>query len=489
MPRLPRTLPGPKFVEQYDADGHPDLTEAPAPVILDLIGEDDSAVWAELAHELARDGGRRSPGRPRHGRSLARPRRGRSPARPQRRFVTALSLLGPALVASVAYVDPGNFATNFAGGAGHGYALAWVVVMASLMAVLVQYLSAKVGLATGRSLPELCRERFGRRANALLWVQAEVVAMATDLAEFVGAAVGLNLVFGMPLLAAGLITAVIAFVILALEQQHRRRFELAIIALLLLVGAGFGYLFLAAGHEHYGQFATGLVPRLSGAGTLSLAVGIIGATVMPHVVYLHSALQKNRIRATGRARRRLLLTANKWDCIVGLGAAGLVNLAMLCVAAALFHRPGLTGVSDLAAVHSHLGTVVGGGAALAFAIALMASGLSSSSVGTYAGQVVMAGFMNWRVPVAARRAVTMLPSLIILALAVNPSKALVYSQVVLSFGIPFALLPLLLVSRDPAVMTDMANRRLTTGLMLATTVIISALNLWLLYGAIAGLAG
>jgi len=309
--------------------------------------------------------------------------------------------------------------------------------MASLTAILVQYLSAKVGLATGRSLPELCRERFGRRVNLLLWAQAEVVAMATDLAEFVGAAVGLNLLFGLPLLPAGLVTAVVAFVILALEQR-RRRFELAIIGLLMLVAAGFGYLFLAGGNQHYGR----------------------------RVVYLHSAPQRDRALAAGQTERRRLLTSSKWDCVVGLGAAGLVNLAMLCAAAALFHKPGLAGVSSLGDVHAHLATLLGGGAALAFAVALMASGLSSASVGTYAGQVIMAGFTSWRVPVAARRLVTMLPSLLILALAVNPSQALVYSQIVLSFGIPFALVPLLLV-----------------------TITITALNGCLLYGAVAGLAG
>jgi manganese transport protein len=491
-------------------DDHFGVTATPEPVI--LIGEDNSGDWArgpedslsaiggvrsELAAASLDQAGvaSRSPALPGELQRLAltavpdaaRERITLPPPRAVRRYRAALSLLGPAFVVSVAYVDPGNFATNFAGGAEHGYALAWVVVMASLMAVLVQYLAAKVGLATGRTLPELCRDRFGRRANVMLWVQAEVVAMATDLAEFVGAAVGLNLVFGLPLLAAGLVTAVVAFVILALEQR-RRRFELAIIALLMLVGAGFAYLFLAAGDEHYPQLAAGLVPRLSGAGTLSLAVGIIGATVMPHVVYLHSALHKNRTRATGREERRRLLTANKWDCTVGLGAAGVVNLAMLCVAAALFHKPGLTAISDLGAVHARLGSLAGGGAALAFAVALMASGLSSSSVGTYAGQVIMAGFMNWRVPLAARRTVTMLPSLIILVLAVNPSQALVYSQVILSFGIPFALIPLLLISRDQTVMTDMANRRLTSSLMLMTTIIITALNLCLLYGTISGLA-
>ncbi len=403
------------------------------------------------------------------------------------RLRAAAGLLGPAFVASVAYIDPGNFATNFAAGAGYGYELAWVIVMANLMAVLVQYLSSKAGLATGRSLPELCRERYGRRVNVVLWLQAEVIAIATDLAEFVGAAVGINLLFGVPLFPAGLITAAVAFVILGLEQRGYRRFELAIIALLALVGLGFLYLFFATGGQQYGQLAAGLLPRFSGGATLSLAVGIIGATVMPHVVYLHSALQTGRVRASGPGDRRTLLAFNRWDCITGLGLAGLVNLAMLCIAAALLHKPGLTAISDLGPVHAHLAALAGGVAALAFGVALMASGLSSSSVGTYAGQVVMAGFMNWRFPLLARRALTMAPSLIVLALAVNTGQALVFSQIILSFGIPFALIPLLLITRDPAVMTDMPNRRLTSTLMLATTVIITGLNLYLLYDTLAGL--
>ena len=399
----------------------------------------------------------------------------------------AAALLGPAFVASVAYVDPGNFATNFAGGAERGYELVWVIVMADGMAVLVQYLTSKAGLSTGRSLPELCRERFGLRTNVLLWVQAEVVAMATDLAEFVGAAVGLNLVFGLPLLPAGLATAAVAFVILGLEQRGYRRFELAVIALLALVGLGFGYLFFAVGGQHYGQLAAGLVPRLNGGNTLSLTVGIIGATVMPHVVYLHSALMKNRVQAADVEERRTLLAWNRRDCIIGLGLAGVINLAMLCIAAALFHKPSLTGVSNLASVHAHLGSIVGGGAALAFGVALMASGLSSSSVGTYAGQVVMIGFMNWHIPLLIRRAVTMLPSLIILALGTDPTQVLIYSQIILSFGIPFALVPLLLITSDRPTMRDMPNRRLTTILMLAVTAIIAGLNLYLVYDTIAGL--
>jgi len=400
------------------------------------------------------------------------------------RVRTAGALFGPAFVASVAYVDPGNFATNFAGGAEHGYRLVWVIVMANLMAVVVQYLTSKAGLATGRSLPELCRDRFGRRANLVLWLQAEIVAMATDLAEFVGAAVGLNLVFGLPLLPAGLITAVVAFAVLALEQRGYRRFELAIIALLAFVGAGFLYVFLAAGGQHYGALAGGAVPHLGGGDELSLTVGIIGATVMPHVVYLHSALQKGRIRAVDGPERRTLLTYNRWDCIIGLGLAGAVNLSMLCIAAALFHRPGLSGVSDLGSIHAHLDQLVGGGAALAFGIALMASGLSSSSVGTHAGQIVMAGFMNWRIPLLLRRTLTMLPSLLVLAAAPDTSQALILSQIVLSFGIPFALVPLLLITRDRRVMRDMANRRVTSAAMLVITVVISGLNGYLLYDAV-----
>jgi manganese transport protein len=386
-------------------------------------------------------------------------------------------------VAAVAYVDPGNFATNFAGGARSGYALLWVIVMANSMAMLIQYLTAKVGLATGCSLPELCRQRYGTRVNLLLWLQAEVVAMATDLAEFVGAAIGLNLVFGVPLFLAGLVTAVVAFAVLALQQQGYRRFELAVIALLALVGLGFLYLFFAAGQENYRQAAAGLVPHLSG-GTMALTVGIVGATVMPHVVYLHSALATDRVKDADREARRTLLTWTRRDCLIGLGLAGLINMAMLCVAAALLHKPGLTGITQLGPVYARLGSAVGGGAALAFGVALMASGLSSSSVGTYAGQVVMSGFMDWHIPLLARRAVTMAPSLVVLAFAANTGQALVYSQIVLSFGIPFAIIPLLLIARDRTVMTDMASRRLTSAAMLATTAVIVGLNLYLVYEAV-----
>ncbi|MGH2862215.1 MAG: Nramp family divalent metal transporter [Solirubrobacteraceae bacterium] len=393
------------------------------------------------------------------------------------RVRAALALLGPAFVASVAYIDPGNFATNFQSGSEHGYLLVWVIVMANVMAILIQYLTSKLGLHTAQSLPEICRDAFPKRANIMLWAQAEVIAMATDLAEFTGAAVGLNLVFGVPLFLAGLITAMIAFAILALEQRGYRKFELATIALLAFVALGFIVDFFDVGRESASGIANGLIPRLGGGDIVALTVGIIGATVMPHVVYLHSALQANRIRPANERESRTLLRFNRWDCYIGLGLAGCVNLAMLCIAAALFHHPGLTGINDLGPVHAHLTTLVGGGAALAFGIALIASGLSASSVGTYSGQIVMAGFMNWKIPLFLRRAITMIPSLLVLALAVNTTNALVYSQIILSFGIPFALVPLILLTRRKDIMGKMVNRRTTTATMWLVTTIIIVLNI------------
>lgn len=400
------------------------------------------------------------------------------------RVRAGMALLGPAFVAAVAYVDPGNFATNFQAGREHGYLLVWVNVMASLMAMLVQYGTSKVGLATGRSLPELCREAFPKRANLLLWCQAEAIAMATDLAEFTGAALGLNLIFHVPLFPAGLITAVVAFGVLGLEQRGYRRFELAVMALLAFVALGFVYDFFAVGHQSYGALGHGLVPRLDGSGSVSLAVGIVGATVMPHVIYLHSALQKNRVQPADAGERRKLLQYNRIDCIVGLGVAGVINVMMLCVAAALASRAGMFGNGDLQSIHRELGAIVGGGAALAFGVALIASGLSSSSVGTYSGQIVMSGFMNWRIPLVLRRLLTMIPSLIVLAFASNATSALVISQIVLSFGIPFALVPLVIFSSRAGLMGEMVNRRLTTGAMWLVTVIISGLNIYLLGQAI-----
>ncbi len=392
-----------------------------------------------------------------------------------------IALLGPAFVASVAYVDPGNFATNISAGAKFGYLLVWVIVMANLMAMLVQYLSAKAGLASGRNLPELCRESFPRSANFMLWIQAEIVAISTDLAEFVGAAIGLNLLFGIALFPAGLITAVVAFAILALEQRGYRRFELAIAGLLGLVALGFLYDFVAVGHHSASGIANGLLPGFEGSSSILLAIGIIGATVMPHVVYLHSALTQRRIEPCDDGERRELLRYIKVDCGLGLGMAGVINLAMLCVAVAIFNRTGNTGVDSIEAAHAGLGTLVGGGAALAFAVALLASGLSSSSVGTYAGQVVMQGFIRRRIPLFLRRAVTMTPALVVLALGLPTTDTLVISQVVLSFGIPFALVPLILVTRRADLMGSLVNRRITTVAASVIAAIIIALNVFLLY--------
>jgi manganese transport protein len=396
------------------------------------------------------------------------------------RLRATLTMLGPAFVAAVAYVDPGNFATNVDGGARYGYLLLWVVLAANLMAMLIQYLSAKLGIVTDRNLPELCRDHYPRPVAWGLWIQAELMAMATDVAEFIGAALGLNLLFGVPLLPAGLITGVIAFALLELQRHGFRRFELAITGLLGLIFLGFLYETLKIGPSA-SDAAQGLVPHLDGLGSLYLAVGIIGATVMPHAIYLHSALTKGRTPVRNDAERRRVLGFQRTDVIVALGLAGLVNMAMLAVAAKLFHdTPGWSHVDTLQGAHAGLSHLVGGTAALTFAVALFVSGISSSSVGTYAGQVVMAGFVNLRIGLFARRALTMIPALIVLAIGVSPTSALVLSQVVLSFGIPFALVPLVLLTSKRDVMGAHVNRRTTTVVAVAIAALISALNVFLL---------
>jgi manganese transport protein len=396
--------------------------------------------------------------------------------------------MGPAFVAAIAYVDPGNFATNFAAGASFGYSLAWVIVAANLIAMLVQYLSAKLGVATGKDLAELCRDQLPRAVTRGLWVQAELVAMVTDVAEFVGAAIGLNLLFGMPLPLAGLVTAVVAFGILALDQRGYRRFELAIIALLGIVLLGFCY-DLAAVHPPAAAVAAGLIPGLRPRGELALAAGIVGATVMPHVVYLHGALTKSRNTDGNGADRRALLRSQRFDVVIALGIAGLVNLVMLVVAAAVLGRAGGVGQRNggaIVAAHADLARFVGGGAALAFAVALLASGLSSASVGTYAGQVVMRGFTGVSVPLFVRRAVTMLPALLVLAAGLPLTTTLVASQVVLSFGIPFALVPLVAFTRRRDIMGALVNRPLTTAAGVCAAAAIIALNAYLIYATVAG---
>lgn len=398
------------------------------------------------------------------------------------RVRSAAVVMGPAFVVAVAYVDPGNFATNMAGGATHGFLLLWVIVSASVLAMFIQYQSAKLGIVTGRNLPQLCREHYPRPVTGLLWVQAELVAMATDLAEFVGAAVALNLLFGVPLLPAALITAVVSFAILALQPLRRRRFESVIIGLLLVVLGGFLYQTL-----HLGPLtgaAAGLVPGFAGVDSVLLATGMLGATVMPHVIYLHSALTQGHHRPDFLAQRTAL-RASRTDIVVALGVAGMVNVSMLVVAAGAFHQQGAPRES-LEDMHSGLGTLLGPGAALAFALALLASGLAASSVGTYSGQVVMEGFLRRRIPLWLRRLVTMAPAIVVLAVGVDPTRALVLSQVVLSFGIPFALVPVVLLTRRKDVMGAAANRRMVTFGGVAAAAVISALNLFLLVRTVAG---
>jgi manganese transport protein len=390
-----------------------------------------------------------------------------------------LAMLGPAFVACVAYVDPGNFATNIAGGARYGYLLLWVLLAANLMAMLIQNLSAKVGIATGRNLAELCRERFPRPVAWGLWVQAEIIAMATDLAEFVGAAIALNLLFGVPLFHAGLITAVVAFAILALQSRGHRRFELVIAGLLGLIILGFLYDTLRIGFDP-GEAARGFLPGFAGTDSVLLATGILGATVMPHVIYLHSALTQNRIPTHNDGERRRLLRFQRLDIVLAMGLAGLVNMSMLVIAASLFHGTGLTGVDSIESAHAQFERLAGGAAALAFAGALLASGLASSSVGTYAGQVVMQGFIGRTIPLVLRRGVTMTPALIVLGIGLDPSRSLVISQVVLSFGIPFALVPLVLLTRNRDVMGALVNRGLTTAVASIVAALIIALNAFLL---------
>jgi manganese transport protein len=389
------------------------------------------------------------------------------------------ALLGPAFVACIAYVDPGNFATNIAGGAKYGYLLLWVLLSANLMAMLIQNLSAKIGLATGRNLPELCRDHFPRPVTWGLWVQAELIAMATDLAEFVGAAIALNLLFHVPLFQAGLITAVIAFAILGLQAKGYRRFEAVIAGLLGLIILGFLYDTLRIGFDA-GEAAKGFIPGFEGTDSVLLATGILGATVMPHVIYLHSALTQGRVPPRDDGERKRLLHFQRIDVSIAMGIAGLVNMSMLIIAASLFHGGGLTELDSIEEAHTQFAALAGGGTALAFALALLASGLASSSVGTYAGQVVMQGFIDRRIPLFLRRAFTMTPALIVLAAGLNPTKTLVISQVVLSFGIPFALVPMILLTSRKRVMGALVNNRFTTVLASMVALIIIGLNLFLL---------
>jgi manganese transport protein len=411
--------------------------------------------------------------------SAATRRQGEGILRGTRKF-RLLPFLGPAFIACVAYVDPGNFATNIAGGSKYGYALVWVIVVSNLMAMLIQTLSAKLGLATGRNLPEVCRDRFPPRVTFALWVQAELIAMATDLAEFLGAALGFHLLLGVPLFPAALLTAVAAFVILGLQRFGYRPLEAVIATIVLVIGACYvAELFYA--HPPLGTVALHAVkPEFVGSGSVLLAVGILGATVMPHVIYLHSALMTDRIHPQNADQARRLLRYTRLDVVIAMSIAGLVNIAMLVMAAAAFFGSGLHGVDSLVSAHRTLEPILGRSAGTLFALALLASGLSSSAVGTMSGQIVMQGFLRRRVPLWLRRAVTMAPALVVAGIGIDPSRTLVLSQVVLSFGIPFALIPLVRFTADRDVMGVLVNRRATTAVASVVAALIVALNGFLL---------
>lgn len=398
-----------------------------------------------------------------------------------------LAFFGPAIVAAIAYVDPGNFATNFSAGAEFGYLLLWVIVAANLLAMLIQLLSAKLGLATGRNLPEMCRERFPQPVTRLMWVQAELVAIATDLAEVIGGAIALHLLFGIPLLTGGVITGIVAFALLGLQGRGYRPFELAIAGLFGVILLGFLSTVLRIGIDPSAA-AGGLVPRFQGTDSLLLATGILGATVMPHVIYLHSALTNTRIPATTVSERRFLLRYQQIDVLIGMGLAGLVNASMLVISAALFFGSGVPDTDTLEGVYAGLARVLDQPAAFAFALALLASGFASSGVGTYAGQVVMQGFIRRRIPLLLRRLLTLTPALVVLGIGVDPTQALVLSQVVLSFGIPFALVPLVLLTRRHDIMAELVNRRLTTTVAGLAAAVIILLNGFLIWRTITGSA-
>jgi manganese transport protein len=398
-----------------------------------------------------------------------------------------LPFLGPAFIACVAYIDPGNFATNIAGGSRFGYRLVWVIVAANLLAMLIQVLSAKLGIATGRNLPELCREQFSRRVSLGLWVQAEAIAMATDLAEFLGAAIGIHLLTGLGLFWSAVVSGFAAFAILALLRFGVRMLE-AVIAVLVGVIGGCYVAELTFAHPDWGAVLHhALVPQFGSQEAVLLSVGILGATVMPHVIYLHSALTQDRLVPETDQDAQTLLRYTRVDVVIAMSIAGLINVSMLVMAASTFFKSGLLHVDSLEGAHKTLEPILGGASSVLFALALIASGLSSSAVGTLSGQVVMQGFIRRQIPVTVRRLVTMIPAFIVIAIGVDPSRTLVLSQVVLSFGIPFALVPLVLFTARRHIMGPLVNRRVTTIAAAIVAGVIITLNVFLLLQT-AGLA-
>jgi manganese transport protein len=397
-----------------------------------------------------------------------------------------LPFLGPAFIASVAYMDPGNFATNISAGAKYGYMLLWVIVASNLMAMLIQSLSAKLGIASGLNLAEQCRANFSRPVVWVMWFLMELVAIATDLAEFLGAALGFNLLFGMPLWVAGILAGIVTFLVLGLERYGFRPLEAVITALIGVIGLCY-LVEIVLVKPAWGQVIYhAVVPQFAGPESVVLAVGILGATVMPHVIFLHSSLTQGRVVVREPAQMRRLFRFEVVDVLLAMGLAGLINAAMLITAAATFHLRGLQNVGTIEQAHRTLEPLLGSASSAVFAVALLASGLSSSSVGTMAGQVIMQGFLHHKIPVVVRRLVTMVPALLVIFLGFDPTRVLVLSQVVLSFGLPFAVIPLILFTRRRDLMGVLVNKRITTAMATAAAALIIALNFYLLYQVFIG---
>jgi manganese transport protein len=404
----------------------------------------------------------------------------------KRGLARLLPFLGPAFVASVAYVDPGNFATNIQSGAQYGYILLWVVVASNLMAMLIQALAAKLGIATGLNLAENCRVNFPKPVVWGMWGLMELVAIATDLAEFLGAALGFNLLFGIPLWIAGILTAIATFIILGLERYGFRPLE-AVISVLVGVIAASYLLETFLDRPDWGQVLYhSVVPQFSGKESFLLASGILGATVMPHAIFLHSSLMQNRIKVKEPGQLRRLFRFEVLDVLIAMSLAGMVNAAMLIMAAATFHMHGMQDVGTIEEAYRTLEPLLGSAASWFFAISLLASGLSSSSVGTMSGQIIMQGFLHHKIPVWIRRLVTMVPSLIVIFIGLEPTRTLVISQVLLSFGLPFAIIPLIIFTSRRSLMGELVNKRITNIAILLIAAIIIALNIFLLYQTIFG---
>jgi len=404
-------------------------------------------------------------------------------------LLALLPFLGPAFIASVAYIDPGNYATNIQGGSAFGYNLLWVIALANLMAMLLQTMSAKLGMATGYNLAEMSRLQFRKPVVYAMWIATEIAAMATDLAEFLGASIAINLLFGIPLLYATLITGVVTYLILLLERRGFRPLEAVITGLVGVIAVSY-IIETFFSHPDWGQvgFHT-IVPWLGGSQSVLFSVGIIGATVMPHVIYLHSSLTQQRIIPRSEREARRIFRWSIPDVVIAMGLAGLINMAMLYMAAATFHAHGHSNVADINTAYQTLTPLLGGAASFIFAVSLLASGLSSSTVGTMAGQVIMQGFVGFTIPVWVRRLVTMLPAVIVAWIGLNPTNTLVISQVVLSFVLPLPVITLVMFTSRRDLMGTLVNKSITTLAAIACSVVIVGLNIWLLYSTFAPLFG